>query len=181
VAVASLQQALIERVAGRSRRHAGALWPLQRAGVPVRLRQSADEVTAEDIVSEVLSTFGGASSFRLFQAFDLPCPSRHQARLEDEAPLTEPLDEAAAETIADTADGPETILQGTTASIVAEALKQLSPAHREIVDLVYFTRSRSLKSRTFSIPEATVKRACSMRAIAGVHWPYGHSNALLYA
>jgi RNA polymerase sigma-70 factor (ECF subfamily) len=52
---------------------------------------------------------------------------------------TEQLDEDAAACIADSADTPEMATQKEQArSIIRKCLTQLSPAHREIIDLAYY-------------------------------------------
>lgn len=69
------------------------------------------------------------------------------------------LDSEAEEAIPDDADNPEVILQKTgKASALQRCLLQLSAAHREVIDLVYYhERTVEEVSVILSIPENTVK------------------------
>ena len=72
---------------------------------------------------------------------------------------SEPWDEAAMESIEDDADGPELKLQKqSTDSTVRKCLDQLSPAHRVVIDLVYFhDKSTADAAKTVGIARNTVK------------------------
>jgi RNA polymerase sigma-70 factor (ECF subfamily) len=72
---------------------------------------------------------------------------------------SEPWDEAAMEAIEDDADGPELKLQKqSTDSTVRKCLDQLSPAHRVVIDLVYFhDKSTADAAKTVGIARNTVK------------------------
>jgi RNA polymerase sigma-70 factor (ECF subfamily) len=72
---------------------------------------------------------------------------------------SEPWDEAAMESIEDDADSPELKLQKqSTDSTVRKCLDQLSPAHRVVIDLVYFhDKSTADAARTVGIARNTVK------------------------
>jgi RNA polymerase sigma-70 factor (ECF subfamily) len=73
--------------------------------------------------------------------------------------IDEPLDDHLAATLEDTADDPETVV-GTKDrnAIVQKCLKELSPAHREVIDLVYYhEKSVDEVSRIVGVPAATVK------------------------
>jgi RNA polymerase sigma-70 factor (ECF subfamily) len=69
----------------------------------------------------------------------------------------EPLDKI--EHIMDDADSPEALVQKRqAASVLAKALHHLSPAHREIIDLVYYhERSIDEVAGILNIPSGTVK------------------------
>ncbi len=69
------------------------------------------------------------------------------------------LDDRAAESIEDTGDDPETAaLRQSSCAAVRECLKLLSPAHRTILDLIYYhERSIAEVARIIGVPENTVK------------------------
>lgn len=70
-----------------------------------------------------------------------------------------PLDDGVAEAIEDDADSAETDLaKRGKADIMRACIEKLSPAHREIIDLVYYhERSVAEASAVLGIPENTVK------------------------
>jgi RNA polymerase sigma-70 factor (ECF subfamily) len=160
---ASSEQTLIERVAQGDREAMRVLYG--RFSLQVHrfaLRLGADEGTAEDIVSEVfLEVWRHAASFKARSRLStwLLSIAHNKLASKRRRRATEALDETVAEAMADAADGPEAILQSKqTASILAAALKQLSLAHREIVDLAYYhEKSISEVASILGIPEATVK------------------------
>jgi RNA polymerase sigma-70 factor (ECF subfamily) len=61
--------------------------------------------------------------------------------------------------IADTGDTPETAMdRSQTSSTLRKAIAQLSPAHREIIDLVYYhEKSVEEAGAIIGIPQSTVK------------------------
>jgi RNA polymerase sigma-70 factor (ECF subfamily) len=68
-------------------------------------------------------------------------------------------DEEAAAAIADPADNPEAVMQKKdTGAVMRHCLTQLSPAHREIVDLVYY-HGKTIEevAEITGITQATVK------------------------
>src|SRR5262249_61977856 len=71
----------------------------------------------------------------------------------------EQLDDHMAATIEDPADDPETVVHNKDRStIVQKCLKQLSPAHREVIDLVYYhEKSVDEVARIVGGPAARVK------------------------
>jgi RNA polymerase sigma-70 factor, ECF subfamily len=71
----------------------------------------------------------------------------------------EPLNEDEAGEIADAGDDPEVIAQKTNKSAaIRQCIERLSPAHREIIDLVYYhEQSIAEVSAILNVPEATVK------------------------
>jgi RNA polymerase sigma-70 factor, ECF subfamily len=64
-----------------------------------------------------------------------------------------------AETIEDTSDDPETMVNTKDRNtIVQKCLTQLSPAHREVIDLVYYhEKSVDEVAKIVGVPAATVK------------------------
>jgi RNA polymerase sigma-70 factor (ECF subfamily) len=151
------------------------------------LRLGADEGTAEDIVSEVfLDVWRQASSFQARSRLStwLLSIARNKLASRRRRRSTEPLDDDAVDALEDAADGPETTLQKKqTASIVADALKYLSPAHREIVDLVYYhEKSIAEVANILNIPDATVKTRMfyARNRLAQVLVQHGHGKPLLH-
>ena len=69
------------------------------------------------------------------------------------------LDDGAVDTIEDLSDGPETAAQKRSAcATIRDCLKKLSPAHRTIIDLIYYhEQSIAEVARILGIPENTVK------------------------
>ncbi|HVU41936.1 MAG TPA: sigma-70 family RNA polymerase sigma factor [Xanthobacteraceae bacterium] len=69
------------------------------------------------------------------------------------------LDDGAVEAIEDLADDPEVAAQKQRSSVVIrECLKRLSPAHRTILDLIYYhEQSIAEVARIVGVPENTVK------------------------
>jgi RNA polymerase sigma-70 factor (ECF subfamily) len=71
----------------------------------------------------------------------------------------EHLDDAMAATIEDTAEGPEAQLSTKDRNaLVQKCLTQLSPAHREVIDLAYYhEKSVDEVARIVGVPVATAK------------------------
>jgi RNA polymerase sigma-70 factor (ECF subfamily) len=69
------------------------------------------------------------------------------------------LDDKLASTLEDPADNPETALQKKNdGEVLRQCVAGLSPAHGEIIDLVYYhEKSVSEVAEILAIPEATVK------------------------
>jgi RNA polymerase sigma-70 factor, ECF subfamily len=72
---------------------------------------------------------------------------------------TEELDEDAAATIEDPQDNPEVAMRNRQKSgILLNCLTQLSPAHREVIDLVYYhQKSIDEVAEITGVPQNTVK------------------------
>jgi RNA polymerase sigma-70 factor (ECF subfamily) len=126
------------------------------------LRLTGDPTTAEDIVSDVfLNVWRCANEFKarsqvstwlLAIARNLSFSSWRRRVTEEPIPGT-------IEHIEDTSDDPEVALSGIERrAILAHCLRQLSAAHREVIDLVYYhEKSVSEVSEIVGIPKATVK------------------------
>ena len=71
----------------------------------------------------------------------------------------EPLDDARAATVEDPADNPETAVHAEQRSaLIRRCLTQLSPAHRQVIDLVYYhEKSVEEVAQVVGIPASTVK------------------------
>ena len=126
------------------------------------LRIVGDTSVAEDLVSQVFldvwrtaGQFEGRSqvstwmlAIARFKALTALRNRRHED-IEQEEVLQ----------IADTGDTPETAMdRSQTSSTLRKAIAQLSPAHREIIDLVYYhEKSVEEVGQIIGIPQATVK------------------------
>ena len=126
------------------------------------LRIVSDTSVAEDLVSQVFldvwrtaGQFEGRSqvstwmlAIARFKALTALRNRRHED-IEQEEVLQ----------IADTGDTPESAMdRSQTASTLRKAIAQLSPAHREIIDLVYYhEKSVEEVGQIIGIPQATVK------------------------
>ena len=106
------------------------------------LRFVADRSAAEDLVSEVFvdvwrqaGRFEGRSQVTTW----LLAIARYKALSALQRRSTEELDEDVAVTIEDPQDNPEVTIQNRqTSEILFNCLENLSPAHREVIDLVYY-------------------------------------------
>jgi RNA polymerase sigma-70 factor (ECF subfamily) len=121
-----------------------------------------DESLAEDLVSEVfLEVWRKAGRFegRSRVSTWLLAIARHKAYSAFERRTDTQLDGQFAAKIEDPADGPGRILDAKQRSAtLARCLMQLSPAHREIIDLVYYHEMKVEEvAQITGIPLATVK------------------------
>ncbi len=126
------------------------------------LRFIKDEGQAEDLIGEVFldvwrqaDRFEGRSSVSTWILGMARFKALSSLRKTTDAEIDE--DKAAA--IADEADNPETVSQKLDkAKAIRRCIDQLSPEHREIVDLVYYQeKSISEVAEIVGIPENTVK------------------------
>jgi RNA polymerase sigma-70 factor (ECF subfamily) len=126
------------------------------------LRFLNDEAAAEDTVSEVFidvwrqaERFEGRSQVTTW----LLAIARNKALSMLRRRSNEELDDEVAEFIEDPSDNPEAaMLKSQRASVLQDCLTQLSPAHREIVDLVYYhEKSVEEVAEIISVPANTVK------------------------
>ncbi len=125
-------------------------------------RMVRNETTAEDLNSDVFldvwrqaGTFEGRSAVSTW----IFAIARFKALNALQRRLTEELDEAKADTIADDADDPEIALaKKDKAAVLRQCLLKLTAEHREIVNLVYYQhKSVEEVAGIVGIPEATVK------------------------
>jgi RNA polymerase sigma-70 factor, ECF subfamily len=121
-----------------------------------------NEATAEDLLSEVfIEVWRHAAQFeaRSQVATWLLAIARHKALSALRRRSTEELDEDIIEFIEDPSDSPEAAVQKSQRSaILLDCLKQLSPAHREIIDLVYYhERTIDEVAEIVGVPVNTVK------------------------
>ena len=126
------------------------------------VRLLGDSVPAEDLVSEVfLDVWRKAHQFegRSQVSTWLLGIARYKALTHLRRRTVDQLDEEAAHAIEDPADSPYSVLEKKDEGVLLrKALTQLSPAHREIIDLIYYhERSMEEVSEILQIPEATVR------------------------
>ena len=126
------------------------------------MRLTHNSATAEELVNEVfLHVWRSADEFegRSQVSTWLLAVARHKALGLSRRASSEPLDKDAYESIEDTADNPEAAMQKKQkGAILRTCLTKLSPAHREIIDLVYFHgKTISDAAVIFGITQNTVK------------------------
>jgi RNA polymerase sigma-70 factor, ECF subfamily len=126
------------------------------------LRLVNNPTTAEDLISEVfLDVWRQASRFEARSQVStwLLAIARFKALSALRKRPEEELDDEKAAAIEDTADDPEVTAQKKDKSeALRKCLAQLSPDHREIIDLVYYhEKSVEEVAEIVGIPEATVK------------------------
>jgi RNA polymerase sigma-70 factor, ECF subfamily len=126
------------------------------------LRFLRDESLAEDMVSEVF-----IDVWRQAERFERRCQvstwllaiTRNKALSNLRRRSNEQLDDEVAEFIEDPADNPEIAMQKQERNEILRAcLQELSPAHREIVDLVYYhEKTVEEVAEIIDVPANTVK------------------------
>src|SRR5919198_1682716 len=126
------------------------------------LRLTSNQSLAEDLVSEVfLDVWRQAEAFESKSQVStwLLAIARYKALSALRRRTDEPLDDEMAASIEDTTDDPETVVHKKDRStIVQKCLRQLSPAHREVIDLVYYhEKSVDEVAQIVGVPAATVK------------------------
>jgi RNA polymerase sigma-70 factor (ECF subfamily) len=118
--------------------------------------------TAEDLVSEVfIEAWRHAGQFEARSQVStwLLAIARHKALSALRRRSTDELADNVIELIEDASDNPEVTLQKNERSeILRDCLEQLSPAHREIIDLVYYhERTIDDVAAIIGVPQNTVK------------------------
>ena len=156
-------EVLVRAVAGGDRRAMQVLYGRHHVRVyRFVLRLTGNASLAEEIVSEVF-----LNVWRQARTFEAKCQvttwllaiARHKAisvlRRRSEAQL----DDNLAATVADPGDDAETVLDREDRSkIIRRCLTQLSPSHREIIDLVYYhEKSVDEVAQIVGAPKSTVK------------------------
>jgi RNA polymerase sigma-70 factor (ECF subfamily) len=159
----SSDKTLIRRIAAGDQSAMRALFARYRVRVyRWLLRLVDDESLAEDLLSEVfLDLWRHAASFEARSSLStwLLAIARYKALSARRRRTDAELDEATVSTVPDTADDPEVTLQKKNrAEALRQSLLQLSPDHREVIDLAYY-HGKSVKeiAEIVSINEATVK------------------------
>jgi RNA polymerase sigma-70 factor (ECF subfamily) len=126
------------------------------------MRLVDSESLAEDLVSEAFIDVwrhAGQYEARSLVSTWLLAIARHKALSALRRRSTGELDNEAIELIEDPDDDPEAAVQKTERSaILLDCLKQLSPPHREIIDLVYYhERSIADVAEIIGVPQNTAK------------------------
>jgi RNA polymerase sigma-70 factor, ECF subfamily len=126
------------------------------------MRIVSDESVAEDVVNEVfLDVWRKAGGFegRSQVSTWLLAITRFKALAMGRRRPLDPLDDEVCETIEDGADDPETVMgKRQTSSLLFRCLEKLSPAHREIIDLVYYhDKAVDEVAEIIQVPRNTVK------------------------
>jgi RNA polymerase sigma-70 factor, ECF subfamily len=126
------------------------------------VRLTGNQSLAEDLVSEVfLDVWRQAEGFESKSQVStwLLAIARYKALSALRRRTDEHLDDQMAASIEDTADSPETVVDTKDRNtVVQKCLRQLSPAHREVIDLVYYhEKSVEEVAKIVGVPAATVK------------------------
>lgn len=156
-------EALIDLIADGDKRAMQVLYARHNVRVyRFILRLTGNQTLAEDLVSEVfLDVWRQAEGFESKSQVStwLLAIARYKALSALRRRTDEPLDDEMAATIEDTADDPETVVSSKDrATIIQRCLTQLSPAHREVIDLVYYhEKSVDEVAQIVGVPAATVK------------------------
>jgi RNA polymerase sigma-70 factor (ECF subfamily) len=156
-------EALIDLIADGDKRAMQVLYARHNVRVyRFILRLTGNQTLAEDLVSEVfLDVWRQAEGFESKSQVStwLLAIARYKALSALRRRTDEPLDDDMAATIEDTADDPETAVNTKDrAIIIQKCLTQLSPAHREVIDLVYYhEKSVDEVAQIVGVPPATVK------------------------
>ncbi len=121
-----------------------------------------NEATAEDLLNEVfLEVWRNAGRFEARSQVStwILAIARFKALAAMRRRQHDELDDEASEMIEDTADDPEVAVQKTERSaLLQQCLKQLSIAHRQVVDLVYYhEQSIEEVAEIIGVPASTVK------------------------
>ncbi len=159
----TLDDALIERIAAGDRSSMTVLYARHSVRIyRFIMRFVANEAVAEELVNEVfLHVWRHAGKFegRSLASTWLLALARHQALGALRRRSTETLDNDAIALIEDAADNAEAIVdKKEIGSILRNCLAQLSPLHREIVDLVYYHGATiSGAAAIIGIKQSTVK------------------------
>jgi RNA polymerase sigma-70 factor (ECF subfamily) len=156
-------ESLVARVAEGDRRAIQLLFTRHQQKVyRFVLRLVANSATAEDIVSDVfIDLWRHAARFerRAQLSTWLLAIARNKALSAMRRRVDQPLEDGMAETIPDPAITPEETWDANKrAAVLRKCLERLSPAHREIIDLVYYhEKSVEEVSTIIGAPVATVK------------------------
>ena len=126
------------------------------------IRMVGNEATAEDLLNEVF-----VHVWRTAERFEARSQvstwilgiARYKALTALRSRSFDELEDEVADSIEDSSDDPETSMQKTERSAILQAcLSQLSSAHREVVDLVYYhEQSIEEVARIIGVPQNTVK------------------------
>ena len=156
-------EVLIRRIAGGDQLAMQTLFVRHRVALyRWLLRLVGDEALAEDLLSDVfLDVWRHAAKFEVRSSVStwLLAIARHKAMSALRRRTNDPLDDEIMAEIPDNADSAEVILQKQDdIAVLRQCLTQLSPAHREIIDLVYYhEKSIAEVAEIIGAPQNTVK------------------------
>jgi len=159
----SSDEILVERIAAGDKLAMQVLFARHRTNIyRWLLRFVGNEIVAEDLLSDVFfDVWQQAGRFERRSAVStwLLSIARFKALSVHRRRTDTPLDETIEATVADSADDPEIALQKKSHSeLLRKALMELSPDHREIIDLIYYhEKSVDDCALILGIPAATVK------------------------
>jgi RNA polymerase sigma-70 factor, ECF subfamily len=149
------------------------------------MRLLGDAAAAEDLVSEVfIEVWRNAGQFEArskVSTWILAIARYKASAVRRRRPPCDQVDQGAIEALEDPADDPEVAAQKQTCgTMLRECLAQLSPAHREVLDLIYYQeQSIAEVAQIVGVPLNTVKtrafharkRVAQLMAARGiVHW-----------
>jgi RNA polymerase sigma-70 factor (ECF subfamily) len=160
---ATTDEALLESIAAGGRTAMHTLYSRHHMRVyRFILRMVRDATTAEDLTSQVfLDVWRAANQFqgRSQVSTWLLSIARFKALTALRQRKHEDIDQDEMLEIADKAETPEACLdRSTTSAILRACVAKLSPAHREIIDLVYYhEKSVEEAGLIIGIPQSTVK------------------------
>jgi RNA polymerase sigma-70 factor (ECF subfamily) len=159
----SSDETLIKSIAAGDRLAMRTLFARYRVAVyRWLLRLVDDDALAEDLLSDVfLDVWRHAASFEARASVStwLLAIARYKALSARRRRTDAALDDQIASTVADPAEGPDLVLEKkSTTELMLACLAELSPEHREVMDLVYY-HEKSVRevARIIGIPEPTVK------------------------
>jgi len=174
---------LLQSIAGGDQRAMRVLYARHSTRVyRFIVRLTGDASLSEDLLSEVfLYVWRQASAFEAKAKVStwLLAIARYKAISALRRRPHEQLDDVTAAALEDPADNPEIAFHGQQRSaLVRKCLTKLSPAHRQVIDLVYYhEKSVEEVAQVVGIPASTVKtrmfyaraRMAELLAEAGVH------------
>ena len=159
----SSDETLLNRIAAGDKFAMQVLFARHRTAVyRWLLRLVNDETLAEDLLSEVFLDVwrqGGRFESRSSVSTWLMAIARHKALSARRRRTEDTLDETVQATVADPTDDPEVALQKKSRDqLLRQALTDLSPEHREVIDLVYYhEKSVEEVARILAVLAATVE------------------------
>ena len=159
----SSDETLVARVAAGDRPAMEALYARHHLRVyRFVLRLVNDASTAEDLTSDLfLDVWNQAGRFKGRSQVStwMLSIARYKAMSALRSRANDPLDGEITSKIPDSADNPEVILhKQNDGSVLRQCLTHLSPAHREIIDLVYYhEKSVAEVAKIIGVPPNTVK------------------------
>ena len=159
----SSDEMLIARIAGGDRLAMQTLFARHRTAVyRWLLRFVGNEAVAEDLLSDVfLDVWRQADRFQARSSVStwLLAIARFKALSARRTRKDAELDETIEATVADPADNPEVMLEKKNREeLVRAALNNLSPEHKEVIDLVYYhEKSVDECAQILGVPSGTVK------------------------